>query len=204
MLSGAGASQSHSSGAAASRPPFQFSGDVTSHEAQIALREYLVKHFDLSELEILVNDALGLSLEDLSGSGKSGKCLSLVQWCFRRGRLKELAEALGWKSRGGSLNKAPLLDVGGKKLRTVLVNSGFFDSQRSIRVVFTSDDRIAPWQWSIPESSSSMGRVDLLISEFMRQTTTRGENVLAIFIEVLAQMVNDSDALKGELMAFIS
>jgi len=67
-------------------------GDPTN---LIALRNFIVEHFNIDELRMLIAD-LGLDYDNISGSTKSTKALELVTFHKRHGRLPELARALGW------------------------------------------------------------------------------------------------------------
>lgn len=84
------------------------------------------------------------------------------------------------------------------QLREVLLRCGPFDSNRSLRAVFT-DGRIYAWRDRVPEAGSRAGRVDALIDELLDRTNPQGVPALALFAEVLADRVSPGDACRHSL-----
>jgi hypothetical protein len=56
-----------------------------------AFRKFLSKHFSLTEIGLLAYD-LGVEIDDLEGSGKPAKIISLITYFERRDRYQELVD----------------------------------------------------------------------------------------------------------------
>ncbi|MCP4398246.1 MAG: hypothetical protein GY801_13240, partial [bacterium] len=61
-----------------------------------------------------------------------------------------------------------------------------FYSQRQLSSVFNVDE-LKPWQKWLPEASSLAERVDLTIAHLSERHRTDGENVLILFLKILAE-----------------
>lgn len=62
-------------------------------QALVALRQVLIDRFDEGELRDLIFD-LAIDYDDLPGAAKKDKARELISFCWRRGRLPELEQAV--------------------------------------------------------------------------------------------------------------
>ncbi len=85
-----------------------------------------------------------------------------------------------------------------RRLRDTLTRCGPFDSDRSLRAVFT-DARLYPWRDSVPEADSRAERVNALIAALLERRDIHGNPALALFVEVLAESVPAGDACHRDL-----
>ena len=72
-----------------------------------------------------------------------------------------------------------------ERLRLTLLDCGPFASGQALSAVFV-DERISSWRDRLPEADNPTGRVDQLIAYLHKQYNTAGENVLGLFLRVLA------------------
>ncbi len=77
-------------------------------------------------------------------------------------------------------------------LRQALMSCDEFYSQRQLYTVFDVKD-LKPWQRSLPEANSPNERVDLTISHLSGKRRASGENVLILFLKILAEKYEQSD-----------
>jgi len=86
-----------------------------------------------------------------------------------------------------------------RRLRETLSRCGSFDSDRSLRAVFT-DARIHTWRNSVPEVASRAARVNAIIAALLEQRDSHGSPALALFVEVLTGQVSPADACHQALV----
>jgi V8-like Glu-specific endopeptidase len=89
-----------------------------------------------------------------------------------------------------------------RPLRQTLTNCDEFRSQRQLSSLFIIDE-LSPWKSSLPEAESLNERVNLTISYLADKRTKSGENVLALFLKVLADAY-DSEDERHELLASLT
>ena len=77
---------------ARSEPAAQNTSPPSTEMSRTELRRFLSKSFSLDELRTLAYD-LDVEIDDLGGSGKSGKIINLITYFERRGRYQELVDA---------------------------------------------------------------------------------------------------------------
>ena len=86
-----------------------------------------------------------------------------------------------------------------RRLHETLNRCGPFDSDRSLRAVFT-DARIHPWRDSVPEAKSLAACVNAIIAALLKKRDIHGNPALALFVEVLAEQVSPADACHQDLV----
>lgn len=84
------------------------------------------------------------------------------------------------------------------ELREVLATCGPFDDERLLPYVFV-DERIYPWAGGVPAAPSRAARIDALIEYLQDQYTSRQENALVLFLEVLRDRANARTACHHRL-----
>lgn len=90
------------------------------------------------------------------------------------------------------------------RLRQVLLDCGPFDSDGRLRAIF-ADDRLNPWQGSLPQAKSSVERVERAISHLhTRRSSKYDENVLVLFVQALYERINPGDACHQRLRELAS
>jgi hypothetical protein len=72
------------------------------------------------------------------------------------------------------------------------MNCDEFYSQRQLSAVFDVEE-LKPWQRSLPEASSPNEWVDLTISHLSGKYRASGDNVLFLFLKILAEKYEQSD-----------
>ena len=91
----------------------------------------------------------------------------------------------------------PSLD---RQLQEALLACGPFASNGELQAVF-SDARIAAWRHRLPEANSAAGRVAATVEFLFRRTSDRGENGLALLLEVLGERTPTGDECRDRLLA---
>lgn len=87
-----------------------------------------------------------------------------------------------------------------KRLKSTLLQSGWFEDDRDLRSVFV-DARISPWRDGLPHASSPAMRVNLVISFLCDQYNAAEENALLLLLQVLRDQTSPDDARYQELTA---
>ncbi len=83
-------------------------------------------------------------------------------------------------------------------LRQALMDCDEFYSPRQLYAVFDVVE-LKPWQTSLPEASSPGERVDLTISYLSDKYHAHGDNVLMLFLKVLAEKYSPPDEHRERL-----
>jgi hypothetical protein len=78
-------------------------------------------------------------------------------------------------------------------LRQALLDCGPFSEDRQLKAVFRHPS-LGPWRDQLPQADSVQDRVDLTIDFLLERNTSDGENVLIVFLRVLGERINPSDA----------
>ncbi|HNT75823.1 MAG TPA: adenylate/guanylate cyclase domain-containing protein [Anaerolineae bacterium] len=79
-----------------------------------------------------------------------------------------------------------------KRLQDVLTKCGVFDNDLDLQALFT-DERIAPWRDGLPTATNRDQRVTRFIDFLGDHYDTAHNNVLVLFIHVLAEQINARD-----------
>ncbi|MBN2394816.1 MAG: hypothetical protein JXR84_29065, partial [Anaerolineae bacterium] len=104
----------------------------------------------------------------------------------------------GVEARGGRGSGLP----GGvlARLRETLLHFAPFANDADLCALF-ADQRINPWRNRIPDSTRTReARVNALIDALREQSTLYGDNALILFLHVLADNTDSTDALHAELL----
>jgi len=87
------------------------------------------------------------------------------------------------------------------RLRSIFTNSIHFASSATLQALFV-DTRLSPWHDLIPDNTRNRAtRVNGLIHTLYDKTNTAGENALVLFLYVLADHTDPSDAQHDTLTA---
>lgn len=85
------------------------------------------------------------------------------------------------------------------RLRDTLLRCGPFGSDAELRAIF-SDDRISAWVADLPEADKSRLRVDRTVAYLGDCYNSADENVLAIFLQILAECTSPADQCHQDLL----
>ena len=78
-------------------------------------------------------------------------------------------------------------------LKRALLDCGPFERDDSLRAVF-ADDRLKPWQQSLPQSSNPTGRAEAIIAFLAdRRRADTNENALVLLLRVLSERRDPAD-----------
>ena len=83
-------------------------------------------------------------------------------------------------------------------LHNILLRCGPFATDNALSTAFI-DERIALWQSQIPQANNPSERVNLLINFLSKQYDNRGDNGLALFLQVVRDRTNRGDGCWGQL-----
>ena len=86
------------------------------------------------------------------------------------------------------------------RLREVLLNSGQFNSDADIRVLFRTDARLAQWRHQIPEATTPAHRVNRIIGTLFNAQDEAQQNALVLLLYALADLTPEHDARRTEML----
>jgi hypothetical protein len=82
--------------------------------------------------------------------------------------------------------------------RSALLECRAFETQSELSALFF-DSRVRPFENRLRDCSSYMERVDMLIDRLQDQHNLKGENALALFLQVLSERLHPEDACRQRL-----